>query len=351
MYSSINIENYRNIQKADIKSLNKVNLFIGPNNSGKTSLLEAVYLLSSPLNFQACMVVMGHRANGLQVTHKSLISNLSWLFSRQNISIPIKLTGEIEKKKYQVSLSSHKYTQITDAGIRATNSQDLTIGKLIMQFVISDINESFTKEIDFSSAQRLSMLGSDAPPLQIAGLINSHWHSQPDVGIREFSTAEKNGLFPLCLQLMQEFDKEITDIKIILDEDDQPVIHFKSEELGLYPISIVGDGYKRVLLTTLTLASVINGCLMVDEFDAGIHHSMLKRYFEWLIKIADKYNIQLYLSSHSFDALSVLTELDAAYLASINIYKILKSAEQTDFMCIKGQDAASAINELGVDLR
>lgn len=253
--------------------------------------------------------------------------------------------------KYQVSLSSHKYTQVTDTRIIATNSQNLTIGRLVLQFVSSDMNEPLTKEIDFSSVQDISMFGPNVSPIRVAGLINSHWHSQPTVGIREFSTAEKNNVFPLCLQLMQEFDKEITDIKIILDEDDQPVIHFKSKRLGLYPSSIVGDGYKRVFLTTLTLASVINGCLMVDEFDAGIHHSMLKRYFEWLIKAADKYNIQLYLSSHSFDVLSVLTELNDTYLASINIYKILKSEEQTDFMCIKGQAAAAAINELEVDLR
>lgn len=56
-------------------------------------------------------------------------------------------------------MSSYKYTSITDAGIRATNSQYLTIGKLIMQFATSDINEPFTKEIDFSSEQRLSMSG------------------------------------------------------------------------------------------------------------------------------------------------------------------------------------------------
>ncbi|MFP4581065.1 MAG: AAA family ATPase, partial [Candidatus Sumerlaeia bacterium] len=43
MISSLHIENYRCFEKFDAQDLGRVNLIVGDNNSGKTSLLEAVY--------------------------------------------------------------------------------------------------------------------------------------------------------------------------------------------------------------------------------------------------------------------------------------------------------------------
>ena len=42
MYSSVIIENFRLFDRLELNDLGKVNLFFGPNNSGKTSILEAI---------------------------------------------------------------------------------------------------------------------------------------------------------------------------------------------------------------------------------------------------------------------------------------------------------------------
>jgi len=45
MYTSLSIKNFRAFQTLEVEGLKRVNLFTGRNNSGKTSVLEAVYLL------------------------------------------------------------------------------------------------------------------------------------------------------------------------------------------------------------------------------------------------------------------------------------------------------------------
>ena len=45
MYSSLSIKNFQAFQSLKIDGLKRVNLLTGRNNSGKTSVLEALYLL------------------------------------------------------------------------------------------------------------------------------------------------------------------------------------------------------------------------------------------------------------------------------------------------------------------
>ena len=47
MISSINIKGFRGFSRFEMSDLGRVNLLVGANNSGKTSLLEALYLLTS----------------------------------------------------------------------------------------------------------------------------------------------------------------------------------------------------------------------------------------------------------------------------------------------------------------
>ena len=49
MLTSLRIQNFRSIRDATVK-LGQVNLFIGPNNSGKSNFLKGVTLLSAVVN-------------------------------------------------------------------------------------------------------------------------------------------------------------------------------------------------------------------------------------------------------------------------------------------------------------
>ena len=47
MYSSIRINGYRGVDSFRMEGLGRVNLLVGKNNSGKTSILECIELLQS----------------------------------------------------------------------------------------------------------------------------------------------------------------------------------------------------------------------------------------------------------------------------------------------------------------
>src|ERR1035441_1943948 len=47
MLSSVNIQGYRGLNRFEMSDLGRINLLVGTNNGGKTSVLEAIYLLMS----------------------------------------------------------------------------------------------------------------------------------------------------------------------------------------------------------------------------------------------------------------------------------------------------------------
>ncbi len=48
-FSSFQVGQYRKIGGLELKDLTRINLIVGINNSGKTSLLEAIYLLTTKM--------------------------------------------------------------------------------------------------------------------------------------------------------------------------------------------------------------------------------------------------------------------------------------------------------------
>ncbi|MCP2732470.1 AAA family ATPase [Limnofasciculus baicalensis] len=61
MLRDLTIQNYRCFKDFHIDGLAQVNLIVGMNNSGKTSLLEAIYLLVNKINSQSLVYLLHKR--------------------------------------------------------------------------------------------------------------------------------------------------------------------------------------------------------------------------------------------------------------------------------------------------
>src|SRR5437870_8122073 len=68
MISSIQIIGYRGFEHFEVSALGRVNLLVGTNNSGKTSVLEAIHLLNSRGDPVALWQVLFRRGERLATT-------------------------------------------------------------------------------------------------------------------------------------------------------------------------------------------------------------------------------------------------------------------------------------------
>ena len=92
MIKNIKINNYKCFQNFEIKDFKRINIFVGDNNSGKTSLLEAVALLDpktfkqkNKFIFMICKARVGIRVdlNNIVYSLKKLFNDYSIFFQKK----------------------------------------------------------------------------------------------------------------------------------------------------------------------------------------------------------------------------------------------------------------------------
>ena len=77
MYSSIRITGYRGLESFRMEGLGRVNLLVGANNSGKTSILECIELLRSAGNPHVLSSIAGRRGEWGYVTDEDARASLT----------------------------------------------------------------------------------------------------------------------------------------------------------------------------------------------------------------------------------------------------------------------------------
>ncbi|MEY3018153.1 MAG: replication/repair protein RecF [Pseudomonadota bacterium] len=101
----LSISNFRNIQQASLSGLAKLNIFIGNNGSGKTSLLEAIYLLSSAKSFRSQRIqhVVRHGASNGLVVAKCDDGGVLGVDKNIDGNTVIKYSGETIRSAFQLA--------------------------------------------------------------------------------------------------------------------------------------------------------------------------------------------------------------------------------------------------------
>jgi hypothetical protein len=98
------------------------------------------------------------------------------------------------------------------------------------------------------------------------------------------------------------------------------------------PLGSLGDGMRRMLAIALQLVRSRGGYLLVDEIDAGLHHSTMASLWRLVIKTAQRLDVQVFSTTHSHDcvyALATLCEADPALAAEVAVHRIERSNPRT----------------------
>ena len=69
------------------------------------------------------------------------------------------------------------------------------------------------------------------------------------------------------------------------------------------PMSIMGDGIKRLLALALDFSSARNGIMLIDEIENGLHHSALVEVWKYLDQMSRMFNVQVFATTHSYECI------------------------------------------------
>lgn len=74
------------------------------------------------------------------------------------------------------------------------------------------------------------------------------------------------------------------------------------------PFSVYGDGIKKILYILNKLFDASDSILMIDEIETGLHKKYYEPLFPVIFALAKKLNVQLFIATHSIEAIDAILE-------------------------------------------
>lgn len=311
--NSLEIQNFRAFRDLKIEKFDRVNLVVGKNNVGKTSLLEAIQLYASRASTPAFIWdIMRARSEAKQsfTSVKDMLVALKFLFyGRSDIKpgiAPFQI-GPINLPSETLSIAVDWSVVETgeNGGLRTRplkKGENYVTENLMPQFAIQNQGVILHYPIDPSLSQSILRLNANEIPcvfITADGLggqrLTQLWDSIT------LTNLENDVL--TALRLIAPGLIDLNFVSSPLSEAERiPVVKITNmnEPLPLYSL---GGGMVHILGIALALVNTKDGILLIDEFENGLYYSVQPDLWQFIFKLARQLNVQIFATTHSWDCI------------------------------------------------
>jgi len=297
-FGQVFIRDYKKFHNVLLDKLTRINILVGPNNSGKTTILEAIYLLCHQNDTNGLLALSEMRLKGDGITTDYINSLIDYrigidgVFNDNKVTLDISNYQDSEVEKKDDYLSSIKFSGV----ISETHSDencDLTM----------HMYEKNPIEKVYSRIVHLCRIGYSSPYYHRKAAITELYDDAVRVKIKGQTVLETIIAF-----IRENIDASINNI--ILGKDGRFIVdssrfNEKNVELLSY-----GEGVDRIFQISLYISFCRNGVLLIDEIETAIHFSLLKRITHFIQELSVIFNTQVFLTTHSKECVDAFVEND-----------------------------------------
>ena len=112
-----------------------------------------------------------------------------------------------------------------------------------------------------------------------------------------------------------------------------------------------GDGMKKAILLMSAVLKAQDGILLLDEFETAIHTSAMDRTFGWILETCLKLNVQVFLTTHSKEAIDKVLKCSEEVRDNTSLYTLYKNEDRIAVRRLSGEKAVEVQDEMGLELR
>jgi RecF/RecN/SMC N terminal domain len=321
MINSIIIHNFRCFKDTRIDNCRRLNVIVGDNGSGKTALLEAIFLTLSgsmevSLRFRQQRGLDGAFSGTLRAIEQAIwrdyFYNLDW-----NNSISVKLLGSGDEAR---SLDiTRAFSQLT-IPLDAASPTEQTTGPLVFNWTDAKGKAHLASPGLSNSGLQLAQSTEDLPDFFYMSAGTPVGSVESATRFSEIRQARRDRQF--VATFTKEYDW-IEDLSIEVSGG-SPVIHAAVKGINkLIPVANVSGGINRALALLLTIASRPRSVVLVDEIEAGLYYRHLNGLWKSILSFAHTYDSQLFVTTHSEEWLEALVDTaEPELLADIALWRI-----------------------------
>ena len=326
MLNSLNIRNYRNLKELRVQSLGRINLITGKNNTGKSTILEAIAIYATKGDLTQLYQLLEERGENFRQLNSPKnsmevnIRKLSSMFTNRNVgfnkndsisisSLENTLFGEQNSNDNSVSLRFVKYFDEIQKDIQGNtttrkrtlieNDLDIKLGNYKVGLEIRVGTNSSILSLDEDRPFRFGIHGNKESfqfirTRNIDREINGKlWDN--------ITLTEKEQFVIDALQIIEPTTERIAFIEE--NPRERSAVIKLANTSNVLPLRSMGDGINRILTIILALVNSDNGFLLIDEFENGLHYTVQEQLWNVIFKLSQKLNVQVFVTTHSEDCI------------------------------------------------
>jgi hypothetical protein len=382
MISQLQISGFRCLEQFELQP-DKINIFVGRNNSGKSSVLEAVTIGASSTT--------GYRdAIGDDILMR-LANRRNWALEyfvrlgADSSNILVRRGDESSTEQVEINLSylvGAKSGSLSDATLTVMRSRATELAHRYPPRYLVERRQPLPERRDVDAASLATAVAQEEafqmdrlleePKLLVRfgtredvlfqfdrQLVRSSptisaWPEESNIlftGVRSENDLKQlydrllpTARFATVMEQVKEGIDYLTDLRTLQDD----IFVYQRALDRPIPISLMGDGFRDVLRIAFMAALTRNGIAVFEEPENSLHPGFLGLATDYLSRAATKGSTQLFISTHSLEFVQYMLE------RAPDITKIIRMS-QTDneisYEILTGKEALEESKEIGTDLR
>lgn len=346
MIENISLQNFRCFERAELHDLKRINILVGENASGKTALLEGLFLAAGGSPELALRLRTWRAMGDIEVkmergAYESLWRDMFFAFDQAR-DIVISLTGSPESTRTIRIFFSAKSAITIPLGTQKGGTQHTTIFPII--FESTDFEGKKTRlEVEFQEDKMIIPSALEEHAMRVAFFPSGVKANAAEAASR-FSALSKKNKEAEVIERVQLLFKFIKGLSV---ETYGPSFSIYSSVTGVpekMPVPLISEGVYKITGLLLAIANLRHGVMIVDEIENGFYYKIMPEIWRALHEFAVNYDTQLFVSTHSLECLTAAADFAEGKEEDFSLIRTVKENGSSTVKQVSGLGFRGAIN-------